>query len=357
MIKQQSIDQVKDTADLTEQMNRYTTVKNKMACCPFHGEKTPSLSIKKNAFYKCFGCGKSGDVFTLIQEMEKLNFIESVEWLAKFYNINLDYDQQTQQEAQEVKDKRTEMFAATKFAYEKYCKLLQELPNDSDVICYLKERGYTKERAQASGFGYAPQEFKFISTPLINAGKYQPALECGLLSTRDGVSKDFFYNRIIIPIHDHNGVLVGMAGRQVPSGDKEKDKKYPKYLNPCESLIYNKKKVFYGLWQAQHAIKETGFAYLVEGYMDVDAMHYADVMNTVAACGTEVDLLQLKFLKRYTDHLVIGYDGDKAGTTKMMKTIDLCLQLDFKTQVLALPGEMDPDEYIRYILSQQKIAA
>ena len=155
-----------------------------------------------------------------------------------------------------------------------------------------------------------------------------------------------------MPIHDHNGVLVGLAGRLVP-GDPTEDRKNAKYLNPCESIIYSKSKIWYGLHQAYAAIKETGYAYVAEGYMDVQAMHDSNLCNTVASCGTEIDNYQVKLLKRYTEHVVIAYDGDDSGMKKAMKQIDLFLKHDFKVNVVEFPEKMDPDEYIKHLYSTQ----
>ncbi|MFC4230555.1 DNA primase [Parasediminibacterium paludis] len=347
-IKQHSVEQVRSAADLTELVGRYTTVKQRKACCPFHNEKSPSFSIMHgNDRYKCFGCGKSGDAFNLIMEKENKTFYEAVEWLASLYHITLEYNQAAQQITQEQKDLKTECLASVKWAAERYTKALQALPAEADVLQYLNSRGYNAHRLAHWDIGFAPADNKFLTTPLINAGKHGPSVEIGLVNVKEGVTKDFFYNRIIIPIHDVNGIIVGLAGRQVPSGNKEADKKYPKYLNPKESIIYHKAKLWYGLWQAKAAIKQMGYCYITEGYMDVQAMHDAGLCNTVAACGTEVDILQLKMLKHYTNHLVLAFDGDGAGTKKMDKLIDNCLKLDFKTQVLNLPQGQDPDEFIR----------
>lgn len=347
MIKQTSIDQVKEAADLTELMNRYTTVKRNMACCPFHNEKSPSLHIKRNEFYKCFGCGESGNALTLVMKLEKKTFSEAIEWLAAEYHINLEYDQQSAEEAKEQRDKRTEALNTVKFAYEIYRRALLDLPEDARAIQYLNERGYSRESAAAAGFGYAPGSFNYLAEKIINAGVYQPALEVGLVRTKDGRTTDFYINRIIIPIHDQNGVVIGLAGRLVPSGDKEQDKKYPKYINPQESLVYSKSKVWYGLWRAAKAIKERGFAYVCEGYFDVDSMQEAGNDNTVGSCGTEIDEYQVKLLKRYTASVCLCYDGDKPGLDKMMKHIDLFLRFDFKVSVIELPDGNDPDEFIK----------
>jgi len=350
MIKQSSIDELRAKADLTDVVSRYTTVKKNMACCPMHDEKSPSFHLyQAKQTYKCFGCGESGDVFKLAMKMEHLNFVEAAEWLAAHYNISLEYDQQSQAEAQEVKDKRTEMLQLTEWAHRKYKEALSLLPAEAPALQYLYNRGYNDEKIGAWDIGFAPDNWDYIKSAVINMGKHAIGVECGLLGTKEGRSWDFYRNRITIPIHDQNGIIVGLAGRLVPSGNADEDKKQPKYLNPQESLLYSKKKVWYGLWQAQKAIKECGFAYLVEGYFDVQAMHDNGILNTIAASGTEVDELQVKFLKRYTDHLVLGFDGDKPGTKKQMKLLDLFLKQDFKVQVLALPDELDPDEYINQL--------
>lgn len=365
MIKQSSIDEVKSKADITDVINRYTTVKKNSALCPFHEERSPSFHIKQSKqIFKCFGCGEGGDVFKFIMKKERLTFIESVEYLANLYNISLEYDQQSQAEAQEIKDTRKEMLAVTEWAHKKYVDALLDLPADAPAIKYLQQRGYDQERIKAWDLGFAPDTWDFIKSSLINMGKYNVSVDCGLISTKDEKNYDFYRNRIIIPIHDVNGFIIGLAGRIIPSAPVSPlserrgaggEAKQVKYLNPRESLIYIKRKIWYGLWQAQEAIRKAGFAYIVEGYMDVQSMHDADVLNTVASCGTEIDEEQAKLLRRYTDHVVICYDGDTPGVKKALKQIDLFLKLDFKVSTIELPDKMDPDEYINhYLLIQQK---
>lgn len=355
MISQNTILTLRNHISLSDIIGQFVKLKkhgaNYLGLCPFHSEKTGSFTVSPaKEIYKCFGCGKSGDAFSFIMAHEKKSFTEAAEWLANYYNIIIEYDQQSQQEAQETKDMRQEMLGVTAWAQEKYTTMLAQLPADAAAVQYLQGRSYDEERTKSWSLGFAPDDWKFITTPLINMGKHAPAVNCGLIQTKDGKNWDFYRNRITIPLHDHNGILVGIAARTLPGGEGAK------YLNPCESLLYNKKKVWYGLWQAQKAIREAGFAYIVEGYFDVHAMHDNELLNTIAPCGTGIDLLQLKFLKRFTNHLVLATDGDEAGQKAMLKTIDLCLQLDFKTQVLALPGKMDPDEYITF-LHQQNVAA
>jgi DNA primase len=241
------------------------------------------------------------------------------------------------------------MLSLLSFAHKKYEDLLHSLPAEAAAIKYLQQRGYTTDRMRSWSLGYAPADWKFLTSPLINMGKSSAATEAGLISFSNGQGFDFFRNRITIPIHDHNGVLIGFGGRWVPTGDPAEDKSQAKYFNPKESLIYTKSKVWYGLNLAQKAIRQEGYAYVVEGYMDVQAMHDAEINNTVASCGTEIDDQQVKLLKRYTEHVVICYDGDGPGVKKMMKQIDLFLKHNFKVQVAPMFGGMDPDEFIRNI--------
>ena len=356
MIKQSSIDELRDKADLSEIVSRYTTIKKSTGCCPIHNEKSPSFHIyDKKQIYKCFGCGAGGDVFKLIMVLENKPFIEAAEWLAAHYNVTLEYDQVRQGEAQEVKDMRKDMLAVCDYAQGRYTKSFDQLPSDAAAKVYMQNRGYDEERCQRWGIGFAPDGFKFLASNIVDMGKYNTGMEMGIIGTTNGVTWDFFRNRITVPIHDQNGMIVGFGGRHLPSGDAKADKEQAKYLNPKESLVYNKKKIWYGLWQAQRAIKDYGFAYVTEGYMDVQSMQDAGMINTVASCGTEFDEDQAKFLKRHTDHVVMAFDGDAAGTKKTMKKIDILLQLGFKVGVVEFPNQMDPDEYVRHLIKEENL--
>lgn len=355
MIKQSSIDELKGRIEIHEVIGQFVSLKKKgngyEACCPFHNEKTPSFRVTPaKDMYKCFGCGKGGDAIRFVMEHERKTFYEAIEWLAEKYNLTLEQDQQAQQVSEEVKSKKQQMLELVAFAQNKYEDMLRSLPDDAAAMQYMRKRGYSRERMQSWSMGFAPDDWKFLTTPIINMGKHGPAVDCGLVYSKEGKNFDFLRNRITFPIHDHNGHLVGIAGRMLPTGDDAADKKQPKYINPCESLIYSKKKIWFGLWQAQKAIREREFVYVVEGYMDVQAMHDAGLENTVASSGTEIDEWQVKLLKRYTDHVVICYDGDEPGTAKAMKQINLFLKHNYKVSVVHLPEGKDPDEYIRSLL-------
>ncbi len=353
MIKQSTIDEVRAQMDTQEVLQDHGVVfKKETACCPFHKEKTPSLHIwRRQNTYKCFGCGKSGDAITFLMEHERLTFVEAVEWLANKYGTVIEYDQVAQQESQEKKDDRQEMLAVLTWAHKKYEDMLYALPDESDAWRFLHNRGYDADTCRRWSLGFAPDDSKFVTTSLINMGKFQPATGIGLVWTKEARNWDFHRNRIIIPIHNASGQLVGFAGRDISNASGS-----AKYLNPVESPVYNKQQIWFGLDKAMKAMREESYVYIVEGYFDVMSLHLAGLENTVAGCGTEVTELQCKLLKRYTSHVVICFDNDldkeqsgkkNAGVDKMMKLINLFLKLDFKVEMIEIPAGGDPDEYAR----------
>lgn len=357
MIKQDCIDQVRQLADVYEVVGKYVPLKRSgngyVGLCPFHDEKSGSFRVNRTKqIYKCFGCGKSGDSIRFIMEHERKTFVEAVEILAAQFHIAIEYDQHNEP-TQEQRNEKAEMLQLVNWAQKKYEDLLFSLPADAPAIEYMQGRGYSIERMKEWSLGFAPDDWKYITTPVINMGRHETGVKCGLLYSQNGKTWDFYRNRIIIPIHDLNGTVIGLAGRILPGADDAK--KQVKYLNPCESSIYQKKKLWYGLWQAQKAIREAGFVYICEGYMDVQSMHDAGIVNTVASCGTEIDGLQVMLIKRYTEHAVLFYDGDKPGTDKAMKQVNLFLQHGFKVSVVQLEDGRDPDEFVReYPITNKK---
>ena len=353
MIRQDTIDQVKAQMDTREVLESFgVEFKRDKARCPFHDENSASFHIwRRQNTYKCFGCGKSGDAISFLIDHENMLFHEAVEWLANRYNITVEIDHVAKQESQDKKDEKEEMGAVVRFAQKKYEDTLHGLPEESDAWKYLLQRDFTAEIAKRWSLGYAPDDWKFITSPLINMGKLTAANQIGLVWTKEGKNWDFFRSRIIIPIHNANGQLIGFGGRDVSGSDQA-----PKYLNPSESALYNKQATWFGLDKAIKAIKEDGFVYVVEGYFDVMSLHEAGLENTVAGCGTEVTEIQCKLLKRYTNQVTICFDNDKdkeesgkknAGVEKMMKLVNVFLKLDFKVEVIEIPEGGDPDEYAR----------
>lgn len=341
-LSDQTITEVKNRIDIAEVISHFISVKKNAASCPFHDEKTASFHIHpaKNIF-KCFGCGKGGDAISFVMEYEKKSYIEAIEWLASFYNVSVDYDSNYDPvKEQEAKDALTELRSVVKFAHNKY---QEEINRHPDAIDYLTGRNINAEKIAEWGLGFAPDDYRFITPALVNMGKLTDAVGAGISITKEGKNYDFYRNRIIIPIHDHRGELVGLAGRILPGNYKQ-----AKYFNPVESLIYKKPQIWYGLYQAitAKAFKDTNYVYVVEGYFDVIAMHEAGCFNTVAACGTEISDGQIKMLMRYAKHVVLLLDGDKAGTDKALKHVDNFLRLGCKVEVVELPDGKDPAEYI-----------
>lgn len=374
MIKSSCIDQVKQHLIIEDVIGEFVKLKKQgpqlVGLCPFHNEKSPSFTVSiPKQFYKCFGCGESGDGIQFLMKNQKKTFTEAIEWVASFYNIAIELEQETAEDKakrQETKDVKKAMLSALKQANELYHKHLMGLPDESEVWKYLFGRDITRDIATFWQIGFAPMERKFVTSPLISANLYQASADCGLSYTgKDGMPVDFFCNRIIFPIQDINGHIISMGGRIVPTVDKTADKKYPKWKNLPQSLIYNKSLVLYGLYQAltAKAFNETKeernpVAYLVEGYNDVISMHEAGVFNTLASCGTSVTIDQLKLIKRWTPNIVLFMDGDKteikdgireintSGTDAMRKLMGPCLSEGLRVMVVDTP-EYDPDEYAR----------
>lgn len=356
MIKQTTIDEVRAKADIVDVVGKHVQLKRNGASwvglCPFHNEKSPSFRVTPaKEMYKCFGCGKGGDVFRFIMDVERKSFYEAVEQLAQAYNVTVEEDAAAKQEREEIVNNRTQQLKLMRWAYEKYVEAFNALPPDAEAKQYLLQRGYTEERMQYWGFGFATDSWDNVKTSIINMGMHQVGIDCGLIVSREGKNYDFYRNRIIIPVHDVNGFVVTLAGRLLPSGQQE-ERKVAKYLNGCDSLAYNKSRLWYGLHQAQKAIKAEGCVYITEGYMDVQSMQDAGLVNTVASSGTEISDEQVKLLKRYAEHFILAYDGDDAGVAKAMKQINLFLKHDVKVSLVEFPEKMDPDEYVRHLMNE-----
>lgn len=337
IINEQTIDQVR-ALPIEDVLGKYISIKRNETCCPFHNENTPSfrINIKKN-YYKCFGCGKSGDAIRFVQEHKHLSFLEAIETIAKNHNINVEYVEFANEV--ERKEKITKFETAKQilnYAHDYYRKALA----GNDVIKqYLLERGFDDDKIEEWQLGYAPEGWKNITPHVINSNWYPVANEIGLVLTSKDQNYDALRNRITIPIFDKHGQIIGFGARAI--GDDK-----PKYLNPNENFLYSKSTVLFGLDRAIDAIKREKRAILVEGYFDVMSMHNAGVENVVAPCGTACDDKQLLMLKRYTDTITIMYDGDSAGQASTTKLLNNALRLGFNTLTVELTSK-DPDQLAR----------
>lgn len=355
MISQSTITAVLYAADIIEVVGAHVKLKrsgsNHSGLCPFHDEKSPSFQVSPSKnIYKCFGCGKSGGVVQFVMEADRKSFPEAIEWLADKYNIAIEYER-GEEPPQEAKDKRQEMQGLLKWCGDQYEKALSSEWGTA-ARQYLHSRGIDDERIKMWGLGLAPLvDMKYITSPIINMGKLSIAQELGIVKTKEGISHDFMINRITVPIHDANGNLTGFAGRIYDSADA----KYPKWINPSNSLMYNKSQTWYGLHTAKKAIRTAGFAYQVEGYPDVWTMQDYGLENTIAPSGKEVADEQIKYLKRFTNHIcfIPNIDANESGQKAVLKHIDRYISAGFQVSVIELPVCNDADEYINHLLSKK----
>lgn len=348
MISQNSIDKVRDNVNLIDVVSRFVKLKpagrTYIGACPFHNEKTASFSVNPD-FYKCFGCGASGDAIKFLQEHERLSFAEAIEYLAEDMNIAIDYDKHyTPLELETIKARKKDIEICLDIAHRFYHKQLMNAPEDAPIWKYLLGRKMTKETAIDWQLGWAPAAWDNITTTLINRGFQKLGIDLGLLSEKNGKTYDKYRDRLIMPSHSKNHQLNGFVGRILS------DTTEAKYINPCDSEIYNKSNELFGLNRAIESIKTEGFAILVEGNIDVITLHQHEVKNSVCPGGTALTIEQLKILKRYTDTICIMTDGDSAGQKAALKWIDLILALDFKVNIIELPWGSDPDSYVKSLI-------
>ena len=339
----EEIDQVRDRTDLVELASEVTKVRRTgrsvMAVCPFHQEKTPSLSIDAaRGLYHCFGCGKSGDVFRWVQETHALDFREAVEFLARRAGIELTEEKG----AKERRGRREELIRATAAAVEFYHERLRKADDAAAARSYLRGRGYGAEVVERFEIGYSPDTWDTLTRQLKGKGFSDAVLDtAGLASrSRQGRLIDRFRGRLMFPIYDLRGDAVGFGARLL-EGDG------PKYLNSPETPIYQKSRLLYGLNWAKSEIVRSGEAVVVEGYTDVIAFHDAELPVAVATCGTALGEDHLDLLRRFTGRVVLAFDADEAGAGAALRGFERSVPGDLDLRVAALPEGRDPADLMR----------
>jgi DNA primase len=350
------IDELKDRADLVRLIQPYAKdLKKKganwMACCPFHQEKTPSFSVNPSkGFYKCFGCGKGGNAFTFLMEMEGLNFPEAVQRVAEMNGVPLPQPiddgqyQQNKKRKEEKKQLADQVIDLNKIAMEFWESELQgKSKKAKGAIEYLKRRGISEEVQRQFHIGFAPDSWDALLNHLKEKGAEEKLIEqSGLVTLNEERNSlyDRFRGRIIFPVLDVNGNPVAFGARAM--GDEQ-----PKYLNSPETPAYVKGQHLYGLFQSKESIRQKKFAILVEGYLDLIALFQFGITNVAASLGTAFTPEQSKLLSRFTKRVVINYDGDDAGVKAAKRAIEHLLPQDFEIKVLVLPDGQDPDDFVR----------
>ncbi len=345
MISQKTIQQILDTVKVEDVVEEYVNLKrrgaNMLGLCPFHHEKTPSFTVSpsKNIF-KCFGCGKGGNAVQFLMEHENFTFPEALLHLAKKYNIEVE-ETQSSQENFEERQRLESLYIITGFAEEFYSDQLFNTDKGKSIgLSYFKERGFREETIKKFGLGYADDRKDGFTKTAIQKG-YNPELLKKLALTTQ-YDSDFFRDRVLFPIHNLTGKVIGFGGRTL-----QKDKKIPKYINSPETEIYIKSKVLYGAFQAKKAIRQLDECILVEGYTDVISLHQGGIENVVASSGTSLTTGQIRLIKRYTPNIKIIYDGDPAGVKAALRGIDLILEQDMNVKMVLLPEGEDPDSYLQ----------
>ncbi|WP_286130532.1 DNA primase [Solirubrum puertoriconensis] len=353
LIPKETIDQVLHYADIVEVVGDFVTLKKKgqnlWACCPFHHEKSPSFSVAPaKGIYKCFGCGKAGDVVRFVMDVESVSYPEAIKWLAKKYGIEIKEEEKTP-EQQLAQNERDSQYIVSDWAKNRYKKLLQESEEGESIgWAYLKERGLNQATIETFELGYSLDKWDDVLAEAQKAGFDVKYLEkTGLVIKReeDGRRYDRFRGRVMFPIHNISGRVVGFGARTL----RRDEKAGAKYLNSPESEIYHKSDVLYGLYQAKQAIRQEELCYLVEGYLDVISLHQGGIKNVVASSGTSLTEGQIRLIARYTDNVTVLYDGDAAGIRAALRGLDIILENGLNVRVVLFPDGDDPDSYIRKV--------
>ncbi len=319
---------------------------NYLGLCPFHNEKTPSFTVSPTKeIYKCFGCGKSGNSISFIMEHEKYSYVEALKWLAHRYNIEIEETDVNPEQKQRLLLHES-LFAINNFAKNYFSDQLFNTEEGNDVaLSYLKHRGFREEIIKKFNIGFNPSENSAFANAAIKAQYSKENLvSAGLIAERNGKIYDSYRGRIIFPIHNQSGKILGFGARLIAKNDKA-----PKYINTPENEIYVKGKILYGIYFARQAIDKADECLLVEGYTDVISLHQSGIENVVASGGTALTPDQLRLIKKFTNNLTIIYDGDSAGIKAALRGLDLALEEGLDVKLLLIPDNEDPDSYVNKV--------
>lgn len=344
----QEIDQIKQRLDLVEFIQEYVHLKqsgtNWKGLCPFHHEKSPSFMVSPDkGIWHCFGCDRGGDIFAFVQEMDSVEFGEALRLLAKRAGVTLpEYSARATQQ----QSRKTTLFQILEIVQQFYAKSLQESPVARVAQAYLTERGITPVMQETFGLGYSMPEWDTLVQHLRAKGISDADMFAAGVTVQKQTGQgqyDRFRGRIMFPLQDVNGTVVGFTARTLDPNEPA-----GKYINSPQSDVYNKSLMIYGLHLAKHAIKQLNAAIVVEGNIDVITAHQAGFPNVVATSGTAFTDLQIQLLKRYSGNLLLAFDMDKAGIDATRRSIAAALQHDMNVKIIQLPKEYkDPDECIQ----------
>ena len=347
MISQQTIQQILSRIDIIDIVGGFVKLKkrgsNYLGLCPFHNEKSPSFTVSPaKELYKCFGCGRSGNSISFLMEHEKYSYVEALRWLAAKYNVTVE-ETNVSPEAKIQHQVSDSLFVINSFAQKFFSKTLLETDTGRDVgLSYLKERGFREDVIKKFELGYNTEERNgFSKAAISNQFNQEFLLKSGLVVLRNDELVDNYRGRIIFPIHNNTGKIIGFGARIIRSNDKA-----PKYINTPENEVYSKSKILYGTWFARQAIDKNDECLLVEGYTDVISLHQSGIENVVASGGTSLTMDQLRLVRKYTNNLTIIYDGDNAGIKAALRGLDMALEEGLNVKLVLIPDREDPDSYV-----------
>ncbi len=347
-ISQEIIAQVQERVEIADIVGDFVTLKKKgqnlWACCPFHHEKTPSFSVAPaKGIYKCFGCGKAGDSIQFIMDIESLDFLDAIKFLAQKYGIEIPEEEEEADPAvQQAYNEKESMMIALNFAVKYFQELLwKDAAGRAIGLSYFKERGFSDAIINTFELGYSVQAWDGLLKAAQDKGFSPEILEkAGLIIQKEGKQYDRFRDRVIFPIHNISGKAIAFGARTL-----SKDKKQPKYLNSPETPVYHKSDVLYGIYQAKQTMRQEDHCYLVEGYTDVISLHLSGVANVVAASGTSLTENQIRLISRFSKNVTVLFDGDSAGLKAALRGVDLILAGNLNVKVVVFPEGEDPDSY------------
>ena len=348
-IPRETVEQILQAARIKEVVGEFVTLKkrgaNYIGLCPFHNEKTGSFNVNpaRNIF-KCFGCGKGGDSAKFLMEHEHITYPEALRYLAKKYGIQFE-EKELSPEERMAQTEREKMFNINAFADKYFTDTLWNTDEGKSVgLEYFRERGYLNPIIEKFHLGYSPSKWEAF-TEYAKQNGYDPEFleKVGFsIKRQNGEYYDRYHGRVMFPIHNLTGKVIGFGGRILQA---DPEKKLAKYQNSPESEIYQKKETLYGIYFAKSAIVNKDECILVEGYFDVLRMHQIGIENVVASSGTSLTTEQIRLVKRYTKNITMLYDGDAAGLHAALRGTDMILAEGMNVRVVALPPEHDPDTF------------
>ena len=357
MIPRETIDRIFSAARIEDVVGDYVSLKkrgaNLIGLCPFHDEKTGSFTVSPSkGIFKCFGCNKAGHSVGFVMEIEQCSYIEAIRQLAKKYHIEIEERELTAEEKQK-QDDRESMFIVNEFANKWFHEQLWNTPEGTAVaMSYLRQRGLREDIIRKFQIGYSPEKATlwdvakkkgFQEKYLLNDADNAPYIGTGVCGkSENGRLYDRFRGRVMFPFLSISGKVVGFSGRLMVKNDK-----VGKYVNSPTSLIYEKHNELFGLYQAKQAISKNNNCYLVEGQMDVIQLVQSGIENVVASGGTSLTINQIRLIHRFTENIILLYDGDKAGIKAAIRGIDMMLEEGINVRVILLPEGEDPDSFAK----------